>query len=162
MKPTSVYRACFLSPVGPLEIKATESGIRSLSFAAGKPFQTSVDVPDCLKEAFTQLEEYFDGCRKKFSLELEAEGTDFQKKVWTELQKIPFGRTASYQDIARALGNIQSVRAVGAANGKNKIVIVVPCHRIIGKNGGLVGFGGGLWRKEWLLDHERKVLEGMR
>jgi len=88
---------------------------------------------------------------------LQPEGTDFQKAVWQQLAAIPYGQTASYGDIARALGNPQAVRAVGAANGQNPISIIIPCHRVIGSNGKLTGYGGGLWRKEWLLEHEGRL-----
>jgi methylated-DNA-[protein]-cysteine S-methyltransferase len=90
------------------------------------------------------------------------QGTDFQKKVWRRLIKIPFGKTVSYKDIAVRIGNIRAVRAVGNANNKNSIAIIVPCHRVIGSNGSLVGYGGGLWRKKWLLKHEKNLLSGKR
>jgi methylated-DNA-[protein]-cysteine S-methyltransferase len=102
------------------------------------------------------LDEYFKGKRQNFSLELQLEGTDFQKKVWEQLQKIPYGETASYKDVAVAIGNEKAVRAVGGANGMNNIAIIIPCHRVIGADGNLVGFGGGLWRKVWLLNHEKQ------
>ena len=105
-------------------------------------------------QILSQLDEYFGGRRKEFSLKLDLRGTEFQKRVWRELQKIPFGKSVSYLDVALAVGTRESVRAVGRANGQNPIVIVVPCHRVIGSDGSLTGYGGGLWRKRWLLDFE--------
>jgi methylated-DNA-[protein]-cysteine S-methyltransferase len=112
-------------------------------------------VHPALEECLAQIDQYFQGTRQEFSLQLAPEGTDFQQQVWRELSKIPYGQTASYLDIARAIGNEQAVRAVGAANGQNPISIIIPCHRVIGSDGKLTGYGGGLWRKEWLLTHER-------
>lgn len=103
-----------------------------------------------------QLDEYFAGRRRSFELALQPRGTDFQRAVWRELERIPFGATTSYGALARALGRPDAARAVGAANGKNPISIVVPCHRVIGKDGSLHGYAGGLPRKQWLLEHEGK------
>ena len=116
------------------------------------------EIPLCLQDCLQQLDEYFNGQRIQFNLKLRPIGTNFQQQVWKELLKIPFGRTASYKEIAKAIGNEKAIRAVGAANGKNKIPIIIPCHRVIGTNGALVGFGGGLWRKEFLLKHEKIFL----
>jgi methylated-DNA-[protein]-cysteine S-methyltransferase len=110
-----------------------------------------------LAAARTQLAEYFDGARLTFELSLSAMGTDMQKSVWHELARIPFGETRSYGEIAAALGNPKASRAVGAANGRNPIAIIVPCHRVIGADGSLTGFGGGVERKAWLLAHEARV-----
>ncbi len=140
------------SPVGILEISGSENGIRSILFQHSRSAATS--VPTCLQECVNQLNEYFSGNRQEFNLTLNPEGTDFQLKVWEQLQKIPFGKTISYLELARMTGNESNTRAVGNANGKNKINIVVPCHRVIGSNGKLTGYGGGLWRKEILLKHE--------
>ena len=114
------------------------------------------DVPLLLKKCCKQLDEYFSGKRKTFDVPLDAKGTKFQKQVWRELQKIPFGKTLSYGDIAKKIKNPKASRAVGGANNKNPIAIVVPCHRVIGANGKLVGYAGGLHRKAWLLKHERR------
>ena len=111
-----------------------------------------------LDETLKQMNEYFSGKRKKFDLPLYFEGTEFQKNVWNELRKIPYGVTVSYKDIAAGIKNEKAVRAVGNANNKNKIMIIVPCHRVIGKNGKLVGFAGGLDKKEFLLEHEKKFV----
>ena len=148
------YKTFYDSKVGLLEIEGTGNAITKVHFSAKKKIKADKDLPPILKKCQKQLDEYFSGKRQKFSLELQLEGTAFQKKVWEQLQKIPFGETASYRDIAVAVGNEKAVRAVGGANGKNNIAIIIPCHRVIGADGGLVGFGGGLWRKVWLLNHE--------
>jgi methylated-DNA-[protein]-cysteine S-methyltransferase len=101
-----------------------------------------------------QLNEYFEGSRKHFDLKLNPEGTDFQKKVWKQLEQIPYGKTLSYLELSEQLGNVKAIRAVANANGKNPLWIVVPCHRVIGSNGSLTGYAGGLHRKQWLLEHE--------
>jgi methylated-DNA-[protein]-cysteine S-methyltransferase len=140
------------SPVGTIEISGTDQGIRSILFQSGDSDPTV--VPDCLQECVTQLKEYFSGQRQQFDLKLDPEGTDFQLKVWEKLQLIPFGKTISYLELARMTGSETNTRAVGNANGRNKINIVVSCHRVIGSNGKLTGYGGGLWRKEILLKLE--------
>ena len=101
-----------------------------------------------------QLQEYFDGLRTEFSFKTAPDGTEFQKRVWQQLQKIPFGKTLSYLEFAKELGDVKAIRAVASANGKNPLWIVVPCHRVIGTDGSLTGYAGGLWRKKWLLEHE--------
>lgn len=112
-----------------------------------------------LKEAAAQLKEYFAGLRKEFDLPLSPKGTDFQQKVWAALQRIPYGETRSYRQVAEAVGNPRGCRAVGMANNRNPISILIPCHRVIGKDGGLVGYGGGLDRKKWLLALEKEQRE---
>ncbi|RFT16345.1 MAG: Methylated-DNA--protein-cysteine methyltransferase [Candidatus Saccharicenans subterraneus] len=159
------------SPIGIIEIEGGPAGVRSCSFASEKeaaglkPAGSGSEleaVPDVLEEARRQLDEYFKGRRQKFSVRLDLRGTEFQRKVWAELRKIPFGQTRSYGEIARACGRGGAARAVGGANHMNPVVILVPCHRVIGADGSLTGFGGGLWRKKWLLEHEKKVLEADR
>jgi len=150
------YRAYYPSEVGLLEITATDRGIAGLRFVKNKTKAQSDSHP-LLSECFRQLDEYFRGERKRFELKLKPEGTDFQKKVWDELRKIPFGKTASYAEVALAIGRPKAGRAVGGANGRNPIAVIIPCHRVIGSDGSLTGFGGGLWRKERLLKHEREV-----
>jgi methylated-DNA-[protein]-cysteine S-methyltransferase len=108
-----------------------------------------------LAECFSQLDEYFKGERREFTFPYILEGTIFQKNVWNALTGILYVNTGSYKDIAVSIGNEKAIRAVGSANGRNKLSIVIPCHRIIGSNGKLTGYAGGLWRKEWLLQHER-------
>ncbi|MBI5650267.1 MAG: methylated-DNA--[protein]-cysteine S-methyltransferase [Chloroflexi bacterium] len=144
--------AYYRSPIGTLEIVGDANGITSVEFVADAT--PSAETPRDLADCVSQLDEYFNGARKTFSLDLDLRGTEFQKRVWRELLNIPFGRTVAYLDIARAIGNRNAIRAVGAANGQNPIVIIVPCHRVIGSNGSLTGYGGGLWRKEWLLNFE--------
>lgn len=150
---TQISRAYYQSPIGLVEIVGTENRVQWLKFVDKKQPTDSRPTP-VLKVCVEQVDEYFRGTRKKFSIDLLLQGTDFQHLVWRQLQKIPHGRTASYGDIARAIGNPKACRAVGLANGKNPVSIIVPCHRIIGSNGTLTGYGGGLWRKEWLLKHE--------
>lgn len=107
-----------------------------------------------MQEAVTQLNDYFLGKRKDFTFKLNPKGTEFQQKVWQELLQIPYGKTMSYMDLSKKLGDVKAIRAVASANGKNPIWIVVPCHRVIGSDGSLTGYAGGLWRKKWLLEHE--------
>jgi methylated-DNA-[protein]-cysteine S-methyltransferase len=140
------------SPVGILAISGSVDGIRSIVFLESESQETN--VPACLVECVNQLKEYFAGERKSFNLKLDPRGTEFQLKVWEKLQLIPFGKTISYLELARMTGSETNTRAVGNANGKNKINIIVPCHRVIGSNGKLTGYGGGLWRKEILLKLE--------
>lgn len=149
------------SPVGQLKLIANPQALVAVLWESDKPnrvllgeMQESLQHP-ILIQAEQQLAEYFAGKRQQFDLALEFYGTDFQKKVWAELLKIPFGETRSYLDIAQALDNPKAVRAVGAANGKNPISIIAPCHRVIGKNGKLVGFAGGLDVKDRLLRLEK-------
>ena len=148
------YRACHHSEIGPLEVVGNQKGILAITFGADE-FETDRNLPALMAECLRQLTEYFKGRRQKFSIPLVLEGTDFQKAVWRQLQKIPFGQTASYGDIARAVSSPRAFRAVGNANNKNPIPLIIPCHRVIGSDGKLVGFGGGIWRKEWLLEHEQ-------
>lgn len=117
-------------------------------------------VPAVLLQCLQELDEYFKGKLKEFSVSLTQDGTEFQKKVWHELLNIPFGKTVSYLHIAKKLANAKSIRAVGGANGKNKIAIIIPCHRVIGNNYTLVGYAGGKWRKQWLLEHEGAINKG--
>lgn len=146
------YYAYIDSPLGPVEIAGTATAITGLNFVT-KRRRKAASHPTVARGA-RQVAAYFEGRRHAFDIPLSFEGTDFQQRVWRQLLTVPYGHTASYQDIARGIGNPAAVRAVGAANGRNPIAIIVPCHRIIGKNGQLVGYGSGLWRKEWLLKHE--------
>jgi len=149
------YTACYKSPLGNIEIVGTHESIVELNFVEHAAFIDS-ELPFCVKACHKQIDEYFGGQRQEFLLSLSPIGTAFQKSVWKELEKIPYGNVASYQDIANAIGKPNACRAVGGANGKNPISIIIPCHRIIGSDGRLTGYGGGLWRKEWLLKHERE------
>ncbi len=148
------FTAYYRSPLGLLEIIGSDNGVSSILFVESG--EITATIPACLENCVSQLDEYFNGTRKEFSFKLDLQGTVFQKRVWQELLKIPFGKTVSYLDIALALGNRKSIRAVGGANGSNPLCIIVPCHRVIGTNGSLIGYGGGLWRKEWLLNFEKR------
>jgi methylated-DNA-[protein]-cysteine S-methyltransferase len=150
------FRTCYRSEIGPLEVVGNQKGILTITFVEDD-FEADRNLPAGMTECHRQLDEYFTGKRQKFSVPLLVEGTDFQKAVWRQLQKIPFGQTASYGDVARAVGSPKAFRAVGNANNKNPIPLIVPCHRVIGSDGQLVGFGSGIWRKEWLLDHEKNL-----
>jgi methylated-DNA-[protein]-cysteine S-methyltransferase len=148
------------SPVGLLKLIATDKGLAAVLWGNENPrrvplppLEKKKDHP-ILLQAERELQEYFDGKRTSFSVELDPKGTPFQTKVWKALSEIPFGETRSYGDIARRIGDIKAVRAVGAANGKNPLSIIVPCHRVIGSSGKLVGFAGGLKTKEILLSLE--------
>jgi methylated-DNA-[protein]-cysteine S-methyltransferase len=151
-----VYYAYYESPIGLIEIGGTDTAITSLLFVEERRLEATSNA--VCAEAVRQLSEYFDGKRQDFELPLELTGTEFQRQVWTELTSIPFGQTVSYADLARSIGKPSAVRAVGAANGDNPISIIVPCHRVVGSDGGLTGYGGGLARKEWLLRHEGGLL----
>ena len=148
------YKAYFKSPLGTIEIVGCSDSILALDFVEemlpGDDEQTF-----CVKECIKQLDEYFNGQRKEFFLNLEPAGTEFQKSVWRHLAKIPYGKTATYGEVAEAIGKPGASRAVGSANGKNPIAIIIPCHRVIGSDGSLAGYGGGLWRKRWLIGFER-------
>lgn len=143
-----------LSPLGPIRITSNGSAIISVLFEDDQSAVTESSKDPITVECTRQLEAYFSGRLKQFNLPLAPEGTDFQKKVWAELAKVSFGRTASYGELALRLGDANLTRAVGAANASNPIAIIIPCHRIIGADGSLTGYAGGLWRKQWLLRHE--------
>ncbi|MCG3256766.1 MAG: methylated-DNA--[protein]-cysteine S-methyltransferase, partial [Candidatus Heimdallarchaeota archaeon] len=144
------FVANYASPLGNLEIISDQNSILACNF---KEKETqSKTIPKILKQALVQLDEYFTGKRKEFNLTLFPSGTEFQEKVWMKLLEIPFGSVISYSELASKIGNIAAVRAVGNANGQNPICIFIPCHRVVGKTGKLVGYGGGLEKKKWLLD----------
>lgn len=144
------------SPLGFVLIEGDETGISKISVTSNEMLLTET-IPDLFTEVVSQMQEYFDGNRTVFSFKMNPKGTEFQKKVWKELLKIPYGKTASYQEITNQLGDPKAIRAVANANGKNPLWIVVPCHRVIGSDGSLTGYAGGLWRKKWLLEHENPV-----
>lgn len=147
---TITESVCIQSPVGPIEITGSSEGISSIIFleeAGG----VKGPIPACLEDCVNQLNEYFKGERTEFNLKIAPQGTEFQLLVWEKLRLIPFGKTISYLELARMTGSEKNTRAVGNANGKNRINIVVPCHRVIGISGKLTGYGGGLWRKATLL-----------
>jgi methylated-DNA-[protein]-cysteine S-methyltransferase len=150
----------YKTPIGNAEIIGDNNGIQSIS-VLDKDFEVSTaldqTLPTCLQECTIQLGEYFAGTRTEFDLKLNPKGTEFQQRVWTELLNIPFNKTKTYLEQSKSLGDVKAIRAVASANGKNPIWIVIPCHRVIGSDGSLTGYAGGIWRKKWLLDHENPV-----
>lgn len=151
----------YQSPIGTLLLTSDGSQINAVSFTSET--DTITDQADEIIDACKrQLDEYFMGRRQVFDLPISQAGTEFQQKVWHELERIPFGKTISYHELSKRLGNTKAIRAAGTANGKNQVAIIVPCHRVIGSNGSLVGYAGELWRKKWLLDHEATFSHGLQ
>ncbi|WP_115814871.1 methylated-DNA--[protein]-cysteine S-methyltransferase [Flavobacterium aquicola] len=145
------------TPLGITTIIGDENGIAVISVS--NEGEISKEIPEILQNAVSQLTDYFEGKRTSFDFKLNPKGTDFQQKVWKELLEIPYGKTLSYMDLSKKLGDIKAIRAVASANGKNPLWIVVPCHRVIGTDGSLTGYAGGLWRKKWLLEHENPTTQ---
>ncbi|AMC11537.1 cysteine methyltransferase [Lutibacter profundi] len=143
----------YKTPIGTAKIEGNKNGIQSITIIDEK-IETPFNIPNYLQSCVQQLDEYFNGTRTVFDLKLNPQGTNFQKRVWNELLNVPFGKTRSYLEQSKKLGDAKAIRAVASANGKNPIWIIIPCHRIIGSNGSLTGYAGGLWRKKWLLAHE--------
>ncbi|TDX01748.1 methylated-DNA--[protein]-cysteine S-methyltransferase [Dinghuibacter silviterrae] len=156
------YVAYYHSPVGILRLGGTEHYISEIYYLDALPPDARVHLNPLLQNCQEQLMEYFQGLRRTFDLPVHQEGSEFQQRVWGELMGIPYGRTITYMDLAKRVGDPKAVRAVGTTNGKNKIAIVLPCHRVIGARNDLVGYGGGLWRKRWLLEHENKIAHGVQ
>lgn len=158
MPEPDVSIAYYESPIGTIEIRGSEAGVSGLSFVDLKEERAARRIktapPGPVADGLAQLEGYFRGARKAFSVKLDLRGTPFQMRVWAELLRIGFGRTTTYKALAAAVGKPAATRAVGGANHSNPVSIIVPCHRVIGIAGQLTGYGGGLWRKEWLLRHE--------
>jgi methylated-DNA-[protein]-cysteine S-methyltransferase len=158
------------SPIGTIQITGTDKTLQAVSFvhteknsmAEKKDLKAPSPASVVLRECVHQLDQYFSGSNLFFDLPLEQPGTVFQKNVWNELKQIKPGATMSYMQLSKKLGNAKAIRAVGNANGKNTIAIIVPCHRVIGTNGHLVGYAGDLWRKKWLLQHEARYLNGVQ
>lgn len=151
------------SPVGLLKIAGTENYISEVEFQDTTEIPASNDVlPSMLIQCTEQLIQYFNGQRRLFDIPLHQSGTPFQQDVWNLLTTIPFGKTISYLDLARKTGDPKATRAVANANGKNKIAIIIPCHRVIGSNRDLTGYAGGIHRKKWLLEHEMKIAYGVQ
>ena len=153
------------APFGVLTVVGSDLGIRYVMFnndAHPKPLErlhiSDSEIHESVNDAMNQLEEYFDGSRRDFELPLDLQGTEFQVAAWNALAEIPYGRTASYGQQAASIGRPKAVRAIGGANGRNPVAIVLPCHRIVGADGSLTGFGGGIEVKKWLLDHEQSML----
>lgn len=153
-------RAYFNSPVGNLLIESSDDQITVVNFL--KTSKLEENPTPVIEQCIRELEEYFFEGRKFFNVELKLQGTGFQNTVWNELLNIQYGRTISYEELAIRVGDIKSIRAVGLANGQNPIAIIVPCHRVIGKNGDLIGYGGGLDIKTWLLQHEGAFSEQLK
>lgn len=152
------YRAHYESPIGTIEITGTEAGVSSLNFVDIKEERSARlkkgPPPAPVAEAMAQLDGYFRGDRKAFTVKLDLRGTAFQRSVWDRLLRVKFGQTITYKAVAVSVGRPAATRAVGGANHSNPVSIIVPCHRVVGSDGRLTGYGGGLWRKDWLLRHE--------
>lgn len=159
-----LYYTYYESPIGLLKIGGTDNYISELSFVDNQEqiIHGEPGVSDVIHQCTEELIEFFQGRRKDFTIPVHQEGTEFQQRVWGELLEIPFGRTISYLDLAKRLGDAKAIRAAASTNGKNKIAIVVPCHRVIGSDKTLVGYSGGLWRKKWLLQHEFRLTHGIQ
>lgn len=145
------------TPLGTAKVVGDENGIAIISVQ--DEGEASVLIPDVLQECVMQLEAYFEGKRNDFSFKTNPKGTEFQKKVWKSLLDIPYGKTRTYLEQSKILGDVKAIRAVASANGKNPLWIAVPCHRVIGSDGSLTGYAGGLWRKKWLLEHENPTTQ---
>ena len=155
---TSIVKELFASPSGMIEIEANDEYITSLKFTNDQDFEDEINnSSEVVNHCIAELREYFAVSRKEFTISFQLTGTDFEKQVWEELVRIPYGKTISYEELALRLGDIKKIRAVAQANRKNPIAIIVPCHRVIGKDGSLVGYAGGLKQKEWLLSHEGAI-----
>ena len=141
------------TPLGTAEIIGDENGVSAIT-VLDEEKELSTEITESLKLCVSELNEYFDSKRTHFTFKLQPQGTEFQQKVWQELCNIPFGKTISYMDLAKKLGDPKVIRAAASANGKNPLWIVIPCHRVIGSDGSLTGYAGGLLRKKWLLEHE--------
>ena len=160
MTDTTTY---YHSPVGILKISGTEQYISEVTFHdTSQKAEGGKNMSPMLINCIEQLIQYFNGERRQFDFPMNQSGTPFQQDVWNHLLTIPFGRTISYMDLAKMTGDTKATRAVANANGKNNIAIVIPCHRVIGASGKLVGYAGGLWRKKWLLEHEAKYAYGVQ
>lgn len=155
----ATYKTYLTTPIGYLEIVGTDDGIHQVTFKDSMEDPSEI-VPEALQDAVIQLKEYFNGDRKTFDLKLLPDGTPFQKEVWKELQTIPFGKQLSYQQLANKLGDPKVIRAAAGANARNPIGVIIPCHRVVGSDGSMVGYAGGIHRKKWLLSHESPVRQG--
>jgi methylated-DNA-[protein]-cysteine S-methyltransferase len=152
-----MYEAFHKTPLGFVRVRADEEGITSISIRDEACLETPSNSP-LIKLALQQLDEYFEGIRTDFDLPLNQAGTEFQQQVWQQLITIPYGKTITYGQQSHLMNSPLAIRAIASANGKNNLWIVVPCHRVIGSNGSLTGYAGGIWRKQWLLDHEARVM----
>lgn len=159
-----IYYTYYESPIGLLKMGGTDQFICELTFVDnteqlvhGEP-----GISEVMHQCTEQLIEFFNGNRRDFNVPISQDGTDFQQRVWSQLLDIPYGRTISYMDLAKRLGDPKVIRAAASTNGKNKVAIIIPCHRVIGSNASLTGYAGGLWRKRWLLEHEFKIAHGVQ
>jgi methylated-DNA-[protein]-cysteine S-methyltransferase len=150
-----MFEAYYKSPIGFLRIISNERDIIKIEFS-DEYFKMKM-IPIQIQNCISQLDEYFKGERQKFTVGINPAGTEFQSKVWNLLLKIPFGKTMSYLDQSKQFGDDKAIRAIASANGKNPIPIIIPCHRVIGNNGKLTGYAGGLLKKQWLLEHEGAI-----
>ncbi|WP_220494736.1 methylated-DNA--[protein]-cysteine S-methyltransferase [Lacibacter sediminis] len=158
MAEASIHTVYYNSPIGTILLQAEDENLTIVSFRDDVSIiETGTTASPVLLEAIKQLDEYFAGTRKQFDLPLHPAGTAFQQKVWDQLMKIPYAETVTYLHMAKRLGNVKSIRAAASANGKNPIGIIIPCHRVVGADGKLTGYAGGLHRKQWLLEHEAKM-----
>jgi methylated-DNA-[protein]-cysteine S-methyltransferase len=155
----------YQSPVGLIRIAGNDQFISEILFVDNiekPPVDRKRQLPPLVIQCVEELIQYFHGQRKSFDLPINQAGSTFQQKVWNELAAIPFGKTISYLELSRRLGDSKAIRAAAAANGRNNVAIIIPCHRVIGSNNKLVGYAGGLWRKKWLLEHEAKLAHGVQ
>ncbi len=161
---SELHYTYYESPVGLIKIGGNDHYIGELIFVDNKDQLTHGEpgISELMHQCTEELIEYFHGTRKTFDIPVHQEGTDFQKRVWSELMEIDYGKTISYMDLAKRLGDPKVIRAAASTNGKNKIVLLVPCHRVIGSDRSLVGYSGGMWRKKWLLQHEFKIKNGIQ
>jgi len=155
-----MQEAFIQTPLGVAKLEGDGDGLSSVTVLNSDAVEVTQIIPEVLEDAVYQLREYFEGNRKTFDMEINPQGTDFQRRIWDALLDIPFGKTASYMELSKTLGDVKAIRAVAAANGKNPLWIIVPCHRVIGSDGSLTGYAGGLHRKKWLLEHESPVTQG--
>ena len=148
------------TPLGTLLIQGDQDGISVIKFVENQKEALETDeIPRELRDTVDQIKNYFDGTLNEFTIKLNPQGTEFQKRVWKQLAKIPFGKTTSYLQMAKNLGDAKVIRAAASANGKNPISIIIPCHRVIGSDNSMTGYAGGIWRKKWLLAHESPVTQ---
>jgi methylated-DNA-[protein]-cysteine S-methyltransferase len=161
-----LYTTYYQSPIGTIKVSGTDNYIAEMIFEDGlqrfPANEAEEQIPELIVQAVEQLIQYFHGARRSFDLPIHQSGTDFQQRVWHELVNIPYGKTISYLELSRRLGDTKVIRAAASANGRNNMCIIVPCHRVIGSNQDLVGYAGGLWRKKWLLGLENKIANGVQ
>lgn len=158
MVDTLIHTVYYTSPIGTILLEAEDEQLTVVSFRDDVSIaETGTTTSPLLKTTIKQLDEYFAGTLKQFDLPMHPAGTAFQQKVWDQLIKIPYAETVTYLHMAKRLGNVKSIRAAASANGKNPIGIIIPCHRVVGADGKLTGYAGGLHRKQWLLEHEAKM-----